>query len=85
MPRCPVCGRGRLYGVPPGGALRLTGNALVAAMHYALEKLRCSAWGQVFTASVPREAGAEKYTPQARAALGVSRYSLGVPMSRLAG
>jgi transposase len=83
--RCPVCGRGRLYRVPPGVVLRLTGNAVVSAIHYALEKLRCSACGQVFTAPGPREAGAEKYTASARAALVVSRYYLGVPMYRLAG
>src|ERR671930_365331 len=62
---CPVCGRGRLYRVPPGVMLRLTGNALVSAVHYALEKLCCSACGQVFTAGA-RDAGAEKYTASAR-------------------
>jgi hypothetical protein len=71
--------------VPPGVALRITGNAVVSAIQYALEKLRCSACGQVFTGPVPREAGPEKYTPQARAAVVVSRYYLGVPMHRLAG
>jgi transposase len=81
---CPVCGRGRLYRVPPGVMIRLTGNALVSAVHYALEKLRCSACGQVFTAGA-RDAGAEKYTASARAALVVSRDYLGVPMYRLAG
>ena len=80
---CPVCGRGRLYRVPPGVMLRLTGNALVSAVHYTLEKLRCSACGQVFTARA-RDAGAEKYTASARVALVVSRYYLGVPMYRLA-
>jgi hypothetical protein len=30
--RCPVCSRGRLYRVPPGMALRLTGNAVVSAI-----------------------------------------------------
>jgi hypothetical protein len=52
-------------------------------VHYTLEKLRCSACGQVFTARA-RDAGAEKYTASARAALVVSRYYLGVPMYRLA-
>jgi transposase len=81
--RCPVCGRGRLYPLPPGETLRLTGNALVSAVRYAREKWRCSACGQVFTAALPLEAGTEKYTAQARAALVVSRYYLGVPLYRL--
>jgi hypothetical protein len=66
-------------------AVRIDGNALLSAIRYALAKLRCSACGQVFTAPVPREAGAEKYTVQARAVLAVSRYYLGVPLYRLAG
>jgi hypothetical protein len=82
--RCPVCGFGRLYALPPGVEVRIDGNALLSAIRYELEKLRCSACGQVFTAAMPREAGAEKYTARARATLAVSRYYLGVPMYRLA-
>src|SRR5215831_16807950 len=48
--RCPVCGRGRLYRVAPGVEMRLDGHALLSAVRYTLEKLRCSACGQVFTA-----------------------------------
>lgn len=51
--RCPVCGQGRLYAVPPGVEIRLDGNALLSAMRYELEKLRCSACGKVFTAKLP--------------------------------
>jgi len=83
--RCPVCGRGRLYRVEPGVAMRLDGHALLSAVRYALEKLRCSACGQVFTASVPAEAGADKYSARARAVLVLGRYYLGVPLYRLEG
>jgi transposase len=48
--RCPVCGRGRLYRLPAGVEMRLDGNALISALRYALEKLRCSACGEVYTA-----------------------------------
>jgi len=72
--RCPACGRGSLYRLPPGVAMRLDGNALVSAMRYELEKLRCSACGQIFTASVPAAAGTEKYTARARAVLALARY-----------
>jgi len=81
--RCPVCGRGRLYTLPPGVEIRINGNALLAAIRYTVEKLRCSACGMVFTAALPAEAGVEKYSPQARAVLVVSRYYLGLPLSRI--
>jgi transposase len=81
--RCPVCGQGRLYGVPPGIEIRIDGNALLSAICYELEKLRCSACGQVFTAPLPAEAGTEKYRPRARAVLAVSRYYLGLPFFRV--
>jgi transposase len=83
--RCPVCGRGRLYRVEPGVAMRLDGHALLSAVRYALEKFRCSACGQVFTAAVPAEAGADKYSARARAVLVLGRYYLGVPLYRLEG
>jgi transposase len=83
--RCPVCGRGRLYRVAPGVAIRLDGHALLSAVRYVLEKFRCSACGQVFTASAPVEAGADKYSARARAVLVLGRYYLGVPLYRLEG
>jgi transposase len=83
--RCPACGRGRLYRLPPGVEMRLDGNALLSAVRYELEKFRCSACGQIFTASVPAAAGAEKYSARARAVLALARYYLGVPWYRLAG
>ena len=83
--RCPACGRGTLYRLPPGVEMRLDGNALVSAVRSALEKLRCSACGQVFTASVPVAAGTEKYTARARAMVALARYYLGLPWYRLEG
>jgi transposase len=83
--RCPACGRGSLYRLPPGVEMRLDGNALLSAVRYELEKLRCSACGQIFTASVPAAAGTEKYTARARAVLALARYYLGLPWYRLEG
>jgi transposase len=83
--RCPACGRGTLYRLPPGVEMRLDGNALLSAVRYELEKFRCSACGQVFTASVPAAAGTEKYTSRARAVLALARYYLGLPWHRLEG
>ena len=83
--RCPVCGQGTLYELPPGRQIRIDGHALLSALRYELQKLRCSACGQIFTAPLPPEAGEEKYSPQARAVLAVSRCYLGVPLYRLQG
>jgi len=57
---CPVGGRGRLYAFPPGVEMRLDGNALLSAIRYEGEKLRCAACGEVCTAQLPVEAGTEK-------------------------
>jgi transposase len=83
--RCPVCGQGNLYALPAGVEIRIDGNALLSAIRYELEKLRCSACGAIFTAGLPAGVGEEKYSAQARAALAVSRYYLGVPGYRLEG
>src|SRR5215831_18302950 len=83
--RCPVCGQGRLYGLPPGVEIRIDGNAFLSAIRYEVEKLRCSACGQVFTAQLPVDAGTEKDSPRARAVLAVGRYYVGLPLSRLEG
>jgi hypothetical protein len=74
-----------LYRVAPGVAIRLDGHALLSAVRYVLEKFRCSACGQVFTAATPPEAGADKYSARARAVLVLGRYYLGGPLYRLEG
>jgi transposase len=83
--RCPACGRGSLYRLPPGVEMRLDGNALLSAVRYEVEKFRCSACGQIFTAAVPAAAGTEKYTARARAVVALARYYLGLPWHRLEG
>jgi len=83
--RCPVCGQGTLYELPPGVEMRIDGNALLSALRYELQKLRCSACGQIFTAKLPDAAGDEQYSARARAVLAVSRYYLGLPFYRLQG
>src|SRR6266853_4218925 len=83
--RCPVCGQGTFYELPPGVEIRIDGHALLSALRYELQKLRCSACGQMFTAPLPHEAGDEKYSARARAVLVVGRYYLGLPFYRLQG
>jgi hypothetical protein len=83
--RCPVCGQGTLYEFPPGGEMRIDGHALRSALRYELQKLRGAGCGQIFTATLPDEAGAEKYSARARAVLAIGRYYLGLPFYRLQG
>lgn len=83
--RCPVCGQGTLYELSPGVEMRIDGHALLSALRYELQKLRCSACGQIFTAPLPKAAGDEKYSPRARAVLVVGRYYLGLPFYRIEG
>src|SRR5512134_749688 len=81
--RCPACGRGTLYPLPSGVAIRIDGNALLCAVRYELEKLRCSACGEVFTALTPAPTGTDKYSPRARAVIALGRYYLGLPFYRM--
>lgn len=81
--RCPVCGQGTLYELPPGSEIRIHGHALLSALRYELQKLRCSACGQTFTAPLPDDAGTEKYSARARAVVVIGRYYLGLPFYRL--
>jgi len=81
--RCPFCGYGTLYQLPPSRSIRIDGHAALSAIRYEVERLRCSACGEVFAAKMPVEAGASKYNAAARAAIVMNRYFLGVPFYRL--
>jgi hypothetical protein len=48
-----------------------------------VEKLRCSACGEVFTAPTPAASGPDKYSPTARAVIALGRYYLGLPFYRI--
>ncbi|MGI9334505.1 MAG: IS66 family transposase [Gammaproteobacteria bacterium] len=81
--RCPLCGHGTLYALDAGVTIRVDGNALLSAVRYEVERLRCSACTDVFTAPLPAGSGTQKYSARAQVALAVSRYFLGVPFYRL--
>lgn len=81
--RCPLCGYGTLYQLPPSRPIRIDGHAALSAIRYELERLRCSACGEVFAAKAPAQAGTSKYNASARAAIVMNRYFLGVPFYRL--
>ena len=58
--RCPECDQGNVYGQKePKVLVRIVGQAPLAATVYSLERLRCGACGQVFTAQEPNGVGPE--------------------------
>jgi len=81
---CPKCEAGTLYAVAePGVFVWIVGQAPLQATVYELEKLRCNLCGAVFTASVPADAGTEKYDATAGTMIGLLKYGSGLPFNRL--
>jgi transposase len=82
--RCPECGKGNVYGQKePKVLVRIVGQAPLAATVYSLERLRCGACGQVFTAQEPEGVGPEKYDATASAMIAQLKYGSGTPFYRL--
>jgi transposase len=82
--RCPECQKGHVYGQKePKVLVRIVGQAPLAATVYSLERLRCGACGQVFTAQEPEGVGPEKYDETAAAMIAQLKYGSGVPFHRL--
>ena len=82
--RCPDCTRGNVYTQKePKALVRIVGQAPLAATVYELERLRCNACGQVFTAEEPEGVGPEKYDETAAAMIAQLKYGSGVPFHRL--
>ena len=82
--RCPDCGKGNIYGQKePKVLVRIIGQAPLAATVYSLERLRCGACGQVFTAQEPEGVGPEKYDETAGAMIAQLKYGSGVPFYRM--
>jgi transposase len=82
--RCPECERGRVYvQKEPKPLVRIVGQAPLAATVYELERLRCNACGQVFTAQEPDGVGTDKYDETTGAMIAQLKYGSGVPFYRL--
>ena len=81
---CPQCQRGKVYGLPPPAQLvRVRGVAPLLATVYELERLRCNACGEVFTAEAPDGVGSEKYDETASSMIALLKYGSGLPWNRL--
>jgi hypothetical protein len=82
--RCPECRQGNVYAQKePKVLVRITGQAPLAATIYSLERLRCGACGQVFTAQEPKGVGEDKYDESAAAMIAQLKYGSGTPFHRL--
>jgi hypothetical protein len=82
--RCPECERGNVYEQKePKALVRIRGQAPLAATVYELERLRCNACGQIFTAQEPEGIGPDKYDETTGAAIGQMKYGSGIPFYRL--
>lgn len=82
--RCPECGKGNVYGQKePKVLVRIVGQTPLAATVFSLERLRCGACGQVFTAQEPEGVGPEKYDETAAAMIAQLKYGSGTPFYRL--
>jgi transposase len=81
---CPECCCGKLCSLEPGKLLRITALPPLEATLHRPERFRCATCGDVYTAKVPAEVGAEKYDASACAMVAALRYGYGMPMNRLA-
>jgi len=81
---CPECREGKVCRQKePATLVRFVGHAPLEATVFEMERLRCNACGQVFTADEPKTAGAEKYDVTAVAMIALLKYGTGVPFRRL--
>src|SRR6202171_752748 len=82
--KCPECLRGKVYRQKePATLVRFVGHAPLEATVFEMERLRCNACGEVFTADEPATAGPDKYEETAVAMIALLKYGTGVPFKRL--
>ena len=82
---CPLCPKGTLRAQKtPAIMLTITGAPPITAQGYKLARLRCDTCGWIATATLPAEAGQEKYAPSVGVTIAQLRYGTGVPHYRLA-
>ena len=77
---CPECSLGKVYRQKePATLISIVGQAPLKATIFEMERLRCNACGQVFTAAEPETAGPDKYDATAVAMIALLKYGTGVP------
>jgi transposase len=74
---------GRLYELSePGVFVQVTGSPMAQATRYNLQKLRCSVCELIFTAPLPDDIDAVKYTTSLIAMLMIHKYFMSIPLYR---
>src|SRR5713101_2641745 len=82
--QCPQCLRGKVYRQKePATLVRFVGHAPLEVTVFKMERLRCNACGEVFTADEPETAGPAKYDETAVSMIALLKYGTGVPFKRL--
>jgi transposase len=84
---CPQCSTGKLYSYDPAVFLRITGFSPMHTSKHIVERLRCNACGQLFTAPVSDEVKADgepsqMYGYSARAIIAINKYFAATPFYR---
>jgi hypothetical protein len=81
---CPECLEGKIYQQKqPATLVRIVGRPPLEATVFEMQRLRCNACGQIFTAEAPQSAGGNKYDATAIAMLALLKYGTGTPFHRL--
>jgi transposase len=81
---CPECRQGKVYcQKEPKTLVRIVGRPPLQATVFEMERLRCNACGDVFTANEPPAAGPEKFDPTSVATTALLKYGSGMPFNRL--
>lgn len=85
--RCPACATGTLSKAEPAVLLRVSGHSPYEAVKHILERLRCNACGEYFTAPLPEAVrtdgeARQKYGYSARSLMAINKYYLGAPFYR---
>jgi transposase len=81
---CPECREGRVYRQKePKTLIRIVGQGPLKATVFEMERLRCNACCQVFTAEEPAGVGADKYDTTAVAMIALLKYGTGMPFNRM--
>jgi transposase len=81
---CPACREGKVYRQKePATLIRIVGQPPLEATVFEMERLRCNGCGEVFTASEPPSAGAEKFDATAVVMIALLKYGTGMPFNRM--
>jgi transposase len=81
---CPGCCEGKVYRQKdPKTLVRIVGRPPLEATVFEMERLRCNACGEVFTAETPQSAGLKKYDSTAAVMIALFKYGTGMPFHRM--